>query len=135
MKKLFALVVLSLVAAGVFATPNQGTGAWLYSVWVQATAEESTLNKLVANARFAGFVEGVALMSFIEMNYISMPEGVSTGDLTKAVGAYLEAHPERLDHLAHTLVIYALAEKYPGTSKEWWKFIAAEDLHFEGEDN
>ena len=103
MRKLILLALLVLLAAGAFAQAK--SGAWLMSAW-QASKTDAR-----AAGLFEGFIAGVC--SVDARIFFSTPDSVTLEMQVQAVGAWLDAHPQDIEHTADWIVDKALAEHWP----------------------
>jgi hypothetical protein len=117
MKKVVALAIFVLIAAGAFAQDAAfGSGQWLENMREGAQRIRSGTNNIVdyVNASiFRGFVGGIVQTGTLE-DWFAIPDGVKSAQNEAVVGQFLEAHPELWNGPAAAIVIAAIYKVWPG---------------------
>jgi hypothetical protein len=111
-KVLVVIAIVSLISPLASAEMN---GRFLAEGW-KAFQQPETENRKSADVYneglYTGFVLGVC------DGILKLPSGVTIEQRMKAVGNYLDAHPERLHEAAVLLVVEALNEAFPKAPKK-----------------
>lgn len=115
MKKVVALMVFVLIAAGAFGQEsNYMGGQWLVDNWKAYQKTGSvTLKEAMEAGGFVGFVMGVADMGNGHQ-ILAIPTDITTVQVVAVVGKSLDDHPEWWNQPAEILVESALGAVWPG---------------------
>jgi len=93
-----------------------GSGQWLHACWIEqqkANAHVSLVKDWQNVGLYEGFVMGVISGLRMRGAFLSIPDGVTNGEIFKVVGKYLDTHPKELNSGADVLVVKALKANWP----------------------
>ena len=112
MRKAVVIAALLAITVGtVFADVDVGKGKWLHDKWVMLQRGDVVNPKDLA--LYDGFIIAVAQVAVNATPCeISIPQGTTLGQMFKAVGSYMDVHPEVWNLDAGAVVIRALKTAY-----------------------
>ena len=121
MKKLLVLVVVILIAAGLFAQEDKtfGSGQWLYGCSMASqriTNGNETENDGFDAGEYHGFVMAVCEVGLAE-GWLIIPSNAALWQIEMIVGKFLENNPERWNQPAIGSAIWALHAVRPRPKK------------------